>query len=691
MNSTRIISRPPGIGVFGLTLLLNTGLLAQPGDPPRLPREQWGAPVVNVSHEGSRWILAGRKTTVTLNETDLAISVQAGPVKWAMAPSSDDDMLVKSRGEEFHVRLADAGKIEITPFDTGYKTGVKIALKRFRHNGLLHNGAELDLSLYLTVCLDGRDENLVFDSVADEIEATVRELDWPKALDARDVDYTVLSNARGTLLPRNWPDRYFPMRPSDSELRARPRPKDVIQANLIEPWSMSWWGFQKGPAAMMLIVETSADVGYKFEHPPGGPTAIGPRWRASLGEFRYPRTVRMVFFEKGDYVTLAKRYRQYVKDTGHFVSLKEKIAREPKVQELIGTPYIRVSTLRNYREGGFRYNPTNMSVNYNLVTFDQRIEELRKMKARGIDRLYVCLTGWPYAGYDRQHPDVMPPTPQAGGWEGMRRFADAMRELNYLFIPHEQYVDYYLDAPSYREEFAVHDEDNVKPPLRFPGTRMKDWKIGYVSYMDNWDGGAQTYLSPWLMPGHLRKNYQLMFDHGIKADGAYLDVFGYLPPHDDFNPEHPVTHEESMKFRAECYRWVKNNLGIVGTEGASDWVIPYVDVGSPNPGQGRAIPVPLYELVYHDAIMLPFGCNSPHAEALALLCGGLPNIGMNISDESLARMKRISALHKRVALLEMTNYEFLDSNFRKARSTFADGTTVTVDFDAGTAEIKPEL
>ena len=54
-------------------------------------------------------------------------------------------------------------------------------------------------------------------------------------------------------------------------------------------------------------------------------------------------------------------------------------------------------------------------------------------------------------------------------------------------------------------------------------------------------------------------------------------------------------------------------------------------------------------------------------------------------------MRQIAALHKRVALLEMTNHEFLDKNYRKERSTFADGTTVTIDRDARTFEIKPAL
>jgi hypothetical protein len=49
------------------------------------------------------------------------------------------------------------------------------------------------------------------------------------------------------------------------------------------------------------------------------------------------------------------------------------------------------------------------------------------------------------------------------------------------------------------------------------------------------------------------------------------------------------------------------------------------------------------------------------------------------------------ALHKRVGLLEMTRHEFLDANYRKERSTFADGTTVTVDWDSNSVRIEPDL
>ena len=144
------------------------------------PREDWGAPAVTVTQDGGHWVIAGKTQKVTLDQSDLRMKVEAGTVVWAMGPSSKEDMLVKSEGEEFYVRLADAGKIDITPYDTGFMTGVKITLTRFRHNGMLHKGRTLDLTLYLTICLDGKAEELVMSAAANEREAAVRLLDWPR-------------------------------------------------------------------------------------------------------------------------------------------------------------------------------------------------------------------------------------------------------------------------------------------------------------------------------------------------------------------------------------------------------------------------------------------------------------------------------------------------------------------------------
>ena len=665
-----------------LLILLSTTTCAQ-----QLSRDQWGAMPVSVSHQNQGWVIAGKKNRVTLNDSNLAITIETGAAKWSTLPSSPRDMLVKANAQEFSIGLTQAKKVEIVPYDAAFKTGLKISL-----SGWSHNGSKIDLSLFLTISLEGRDEDLVFDVAANEHETTLHRLDWPGSLDARDVDYTLLSNGRGTLLPRTWPREYYPIRSITPEGKIAATDHSLLQSHVIEAWSMSWWGFQKGKSAMMIIVETPDDAAYQFRHPAGGPTEIGPRWIAQLGRFGYLRSARMVFIENGNYVDMARRYRRHVMESGLFVSLREKIARTPAVNDLIGTPQTRLSILRNMSPDSDRYDPKDSSKNYSLNTFDERAKQLRELKARGFDHVLVFISGWPHLGYDRQHPDSLPPPEKAGGWEGFKRLVDTVRELGYRYILHDQYRDYYLDAPSYDAQFAVREEDVKVPAQAFPGSRFGDSKQGDIPLMRHWDGGKQAYLNNRFWLGHLQKNYQLFFDHGITPQGIYLDVIGYVPPDADFNPEHPTTRTEAMAGRAACMNWARHNLGIVATEAGADWTIPYVDLINQSGGGSKAIPVPLYSLVYHDAVIVSYGARDQQSLLRGILNGGVPELPITASDQkTLALMRTMMALHKRVGLLEMTNHEFLDSNYRKERTTFADGTTVTVNWDDNSYSINPEI
>jgi len=639
---------------------------------------------VTVSHEGSKWLVKGKLNSFTLNEFDLALTIQTGPTQWQLMSSKLGDMIVRSKGQEFTWRIADAKKISIVPYDAGFKTGVKLVLSSWANN--------IDLDLFMTICLEGKSEELVFEIAANERDATLRQLNWPAALDARDIDYTLLSNGRGTLLPRNWPKEYYPIRTITPEGKIAPSDHSLLQSHVIESWSMSWWGFQKGKSAAMVIIETPDDASYQFSHPAGGPTVIGPQWRAQLGRFGYLRTCRMAFFADGNYVQMAKRYREYVKETGLLVSLKEKIARTPAVADLFGIPQTRVSILRNLVPTSDRYDTKDAANNYSLTTFDERIRQLRELRAKGIDHLLVYVSGWPHLGYDRQHPDPLPPPEGAGGWVGLKRLTDACRELGYQVIFHDQYRDYYLDAPSYNEHFAVHEEDSSLPPQQFPGSRFGDSKQGQIPLMRHWDGGPQAYLNARFQLGHLLKNYQLFFDHGIKTQGIYIDVIGYVPPDQDFNPEHPTTHTDAMRGQILMMNWSRQNLGIVATEAGADWVIPYVDVINQSGGGSKAVLVPLYQLVYHDAVITSFGARDQKSLLQGILYGGQPELPIGPVDEkTMALISQMMALHKRVGMLEMTKHEFLDANYRKERTTFADGTTVVVDWNSNTVRIEPDV
>jgi Family of unknown function (DUF5696) len=651
-----------------------------------LPRAEWGAPLVGVSHKNGEWVITGQKQIVTLDEHNLALHIQAGSVRWDLLPSATNDLLVKWQGKEFPLCLADARSISIMPYDTGFKTGIKITLTDWKPPTDVEDG-ELDLTLYLTVCLEGDAEDLIFDIAAKEGNAFVHQLDWPAALDPQEEDYTVLSNRKGDLLPRNWPNKYLPIR------NGSPKDHSVLQSHVIEDWAMSWWGFERGSSAMMVIVQTPNDAAYQFSHPAGGPTIIGPRWRESLGSLRYPRAVRFCFFPHGNYVDMAKRYREYVMNTGLFVLLKEKIARNPEVAKLIGTPQIRIGILHNQNPLSDRYNS---ATHYSLTTFDERAKQLRELQADGIKRAMIIIAGWGHLGYDRQHPDPLPPAAAAGGWAGLKRLTETCRELGYPFVFHDQYRDYYTDAPSWDPQFAIHEEDTNLPATAFAGSRLGDWKEGRIPFMCHWDGGPQSYLNARFMPGNLRKNYELFFQHDIHPDGIYLDVFGYVPPDEDFNPEHPTTRGQSMQAIGRLFDWSRHNLGIVATEAGSDWVIPYADTVNQSGGVGKTIPVPLYQLVYHDAVFVSFGEGRGGVKDLlrGILYGAVPEMPVDLKSlnaRSLALIKEMAALNKRVALLAMTNHEFLTPDRHEERTTFADGTTVTVDWNAQTVKIEPPL
>jgi Family of unknown function (DUF5696) len=655
-----------------------------------VPRADWGAPLVNVSSANGVWTIAGKKQIFTL-DTNFTLDVNAQSVDWKMFPSGTNDLVVSYRGREFPLRLTDARSISIEPYDTGFKTGIKITLGDFRRGW-----HKLDLTLYLTICLQGDDEDLVFDIAAHEGDAVLRQLDWPEALDAHDVDYTVLCNNKGDLLPRDWPRPYFPVRATDPNMGGNAKKSDhsIIQSHVIEDWSMSWWGFERGPAAMMLIVETPNDAAYQFSHPAGGPTLIGPQWLPSLGRFSYMRTCRMCFFQNGDYVTLCKRYRQYVMDTGLFVSLREKIAKSPVVAEMIGLPQTYAGILHNQTPASDRYSATN---HYELFTFDQRAQQLRDLKAAGVAKTLVTVSGWGHLGYDRQHPDPLPPAEAAGGWAGLKRLYDAAHALGDPFIFHDQYRDYYTDAPSFNPDFAIHEETTNLPAIAFAGSRFGDWKEGQIPYMRHWDGGPQSYLNSRFQAGELEKNYQLFFAHGIHPDGIYLDVIGYVPPDEDFNPEHPTTRADAMLGQANLMNWAAHNLGFTSTEAGSDWVVPFTDCINQSGGLGRTISVPLYQLVYHDAVLITYGegTRGGHGNLLlGCLCAGVPQLPLDlsrVSAGSLDLMRQMAALNRRVGLLEMTNHEFLDADRQRERSTFADGTSVTVDWTAQTVDVQPPL
>jgi hypothetical protein len=454
------------------------------------PQAERGEPDVRVEEADGRWRLSGLKNSVLFDPATLRLEIQAGSATWATEASAAGDMEVKHSGKTFKLKLAEVAVKKVGPMKTGSETGLAVELSGFRAEG-----EDLDLALRLTLAMDGRDEELVFSVGASDGADRLRECRWPPAVEPGSFDAAVVPFMQGMLLPHDWP-RKVALYDSLSYGRGL---------------YMPWWGYERGGAGVMVILETPEDGGCRFEHPAGGPTRLGPRWVHSLGRWTAPRRARIAFVEKGGYVAMAKRYRRYVRETGRFVSLREKIARNPLVGKLVGAPVIHTSILYHIQPQSSYYDRKDPARNHQLVTFDKRAGELAGLaRSARLERAYVHLDGWGFRGYDNLHPDILPPCPEAGGWEGMKRFAEACERLGFIFAIHDQYRDYYLDAASYNPSLAQGNEN------------------GELSFHSTWYGGAQTYLCPSLAPGHVRKNHVALLERAGRSLGAREPrIFGW--------------------------------------------------------------------------------------------------------------------------------------------------------------------
>ena len=243
----------------------------------------------------------------------------------------------------------------------------------------------------------------------------------------------------------------------------------------------------------------------------------------------------------------------------------------------------------------------------------------------------------------------------------MKALSDTCRDLGYMFGIHDQYRDLYHDAPTYSPDNCV---------LKADGTR---------DTFSVWYGGAQSFLCARLAPDYVRRNYADFERLGIVIDGSYLDVFSVVELDECLSPDHEMSREQCAGFRRECLDYLTSKGIIVSSEETIDSILPsialchhspyYTDpLGEPD-ADAAGIPVPLFNLVYHDAIVIPWfglpgqlgGWGIPKGDSgclHALLNGGTAYCPIEATKKDLSDIQVILDNHARVAKCEMLSHEF---------------------------------
>ena len=354
-----------------------------------------------------------------------------------------------------------------------------------------------------------------------------------------------------------------------------------------------------------------------------------PIWSFEKGRVNDARHVRYQFLEKGGYVEMAKVYRQFLIDTGRYVTFRERVKRRP------------VSNLS-----------VNASFFWGAYSLSEMPAFMAKLKEGGVTKAVLHVANRnDFVGGWKRWPEGM--TPVSSTREEFKNAADAAREMGYGFSPVDEYLpfadrgqDYDANLRAMRHDGSFHYFESVKcfwlcdsQKLRFAQRDLPLVKevVGECPYL-------------------------------LDCEGCSV--------YECFDPRHPLTARQQVLVRREFLSYVRDTMGSVVTEGSPiDWLTDIIDVGhghsigfefwKSKPGDF----IPLWSLVYCGAVVDLF--NNPGVKD-GMLYAAL--YGMNarfndyqIGDTQLEWHKKVSDAWPERNFYELSNHESLTPLVQKSQ------------------------
>ena len=181
---------------------------------------------------------------------------------------------------------------------------------------------------------------------------------------------------------------------------------------------------------------------------------------------------------------------------------------------------------------------------------------LREYQSYGLTHFLTIVHDWQNGGYDNKLPDVLPAQPGYGGDAGLADWAKVGTSGGSLFALHENYVDFYPNAPSYDEQDVARDSEGHLVPA---------WKNLIQSYA----------VAPAAILKYARKITPAVHArYGTNA--SYLDVHSSVPPwfHIDFRGDQPGAGKFQTVWDAHRDLWAlfrETHGGPVLGEGSKHW------------------------------------------------------------------------------------------------------------------------
>jgi hypothetical protein len=437
---------------------------------------------------------------------------------------------------------------------------------------------------------------------------------------------------------------------------------------------MGFWGVTDGRTGRMTIIETPDDAAIRISRLEGK-LCVAPEWDSQKQRFGYSRKLRYVFFDKGGYVAICKRYRRYAQQIGRFKTLEEKRRENPNVDLLIGA--------------------------VNVWCWEQdALTIVREMKSVGINRIL-----WS----NRKPPEVIKAMNEMGGILTSRY--DIYQDLMDPQIVKDKLRGQHPDwtQAGWPDDIMLDQNGKPRQGWRVRGKDGKMYPCGVLC-----DKQAIKYAGQ-RVPADLKK-------HPYRC--RFIDTTTASPWRECYNPKHPMTRSDSRHWKMELLRYMSEKARLVtGSETGHDAAVPYVhyfegmlSLGPyrvPDAGRnmsriwnevpeqvakfqlGHKYRLPLWELVYHDCVVAQWYWGDYNNKLPALwqkrdlfniLYGTAPmfmfdrRLWEQNKEHFAQSYKNICNVTRAVGYAEMTDHQFLTPDRDVQQTKFANGVTVTVNF-----------
>ena len=332
----------------------------------------------------------------------------------------------------------------------------------------------------------------------------------------------------------------------------------------------------------MAIVDTPDDANFALGRN-NGCFLPHARWIPQKGKWGYDRVIRFRFFKEGGHVRMAKIFREYRKSQGLLVTLRDKLAKNPNVDLLVGSP----SIWSYLKPKAFVPELQSLGI--------QRILWSNAATAENIDFMNNNVSDVLTSRYDIYHDSMDP------------------NNYQYLSSIHPDWT-----SEGYPDNIVRNSTGGIVTGWSVLGKDKETWY--YCGALC--DKQALKYARNRTTEELRTKHYRCRFIDTTTAS-AWRECY---------HKDHPMTHTDSKEWRMKLldYFYTDHNL-VVGSETGHEAAVPYLhyfegmmslgsyrvkdsgrniyDVIYDVPSQitqfqlGHVYRIPLWELVYHDCVV----------------------------------------------------------------------------------------